>query len=99
MQKNYFVGQKGTNVMPVKTTVDVEKLKHLAWLAKSNLNKVNEAAGLGSGTVYKLEGRNVTLDTIDSLHNALERMLSAVGTPPPDDLWDQLLVHEEVEDE
>ena len=41
----------------------------------------------------------MTLDTIDSLHNALERMLSAVGTPPPDDLWDQLLVHEEVEDE
>lgn len=89
--------------MPVKTKVNREYLRDIVWQLRTNLNKLNERAGLSPGYIYQLaperddaEVRDVSISTLDKLHNALEEMMNEQNINPPDNLWQKLLVHEEI---
>ena len=83
--------------MPVKTVLNAKYLEDVVWEVRTNLNGLNERAGLSGGYIYRLtsEGGDISLSTVDKIHNALESMMIEQGINPPDTLWERILVHEE----
>lgn len=84
--------------MAVETSLNEMYIKDVVWEVRTTLNGLNDKAGLSSGYIYRLlekGGSEVTMSTVDKLHNALEALMLEQGKNPPDDLWDRLITHKE----
>ena len=88
--------------MPVRTVVNREFVRDVVWQLRVSLNTLNDEAGLSPSYIYQIapsddgaEPKDVSLSTVDKLHNAIERLMLDRNINPPDDLWQRLIVHEE----
>lgn len=90
--------------MVIRSKINASLIKDtLIWDLKWTLNQLNIAAGYSNGYIYKLlddeREADITLGTVDSLHDAVVERFKELGMNPPSDLWCNLVVREEVSDQ
>lgn len=78
------------------------------WALKWNLNQFDLALsvyGVGRKYLYVLmrderkeEPRNTTLSTLDALYNVMAARFVELGEPVPDNLWENLIIHEWIDE-